>query len=664
MLTSMSGATPIAAGRYKLRLISLFAISLLVFGYLMGAFGDPAADSPADEGTLGCGMAATTIDSIIANPSTIYVGEEVTFTASASSTTGNPLTFTFFYDSITLPFQNNTHSPYSEHVTDNPGTVTTTFIYSSLGNLTSPSGSYFIVRLYVSDGTETKSDTETVFVLENTAPRFDSRLPGSISLLPDESVDLSIIVGDADDDPVTVTWDFGDGIVAVNNTGNALTGIPVSQTHAWSPDIGPGMGPLLYYSLVVTLEDPYGNTRTATTEIAIELPYNGLPSIFLTPSTFSLDPGEEMTFYANATDPEGEALTWTFVLDNNIEDVDVLVYHTSVTPPGQKVWNNVTYAFENPGTYNVRLYVSDAQIPYQIFPHNVTKTRQVYVVGNAVPSVVDQIAMSDESPSIDTAAGFVDVVFTVQAYDSDGDSLLVTWDLGGDGNPATNTSAGGLVTYIFRQVRTFTTPGIYNISVVVTDGIVGHEVVSYRLATVTSDNLPPVVVELNFTYETGDFAIPGESVEFTLILSDPEMDSLELIWDFGDNTSRRYYNLTDYADGKVTCVLNHTYYEVGAYNITIWYTDNQIGLLTHNKEKYVVVTVGELYVAAEVHWNWWDYVSILLLVMVPVVLILNVRRIQIQRRRIEDEGISWEEMKLRESEMFDEQEEDFYTEVD
>ena len=179
---------------------------------------------------------------------------------------------------------------------------------------------------------------------------------------------------------MTVTWDFGDGAVVVNETGNALVGIDVSQSHAWSPELGPGMGPVLYYTMVVTLEDPHSNVISAIVEIGISLPDNDLPVVYFDASSNSVDPDveDEVKFNASARDPEGEALTWTFVVNNSVEDVDVIVSHTDVTPANTTVWNNLTYAFSSPGTYNVRLYVSDALVPYQIPPHNVTKVEYVY----------------------------------------------------------------------------------------------------------------------------------------------------------------------------------------------------------------------------------------------------------------------------------------------
>ncbi|MDQ1372551.1 MAG: hypothetical protein QG582_1469, partial [Candidatus Thermoplasmatota archaeon] len=478
------------------RLLSIIAVALIAAGGFMVAVIGPETGS-APGGEIGGSIAATTITGFTATPSTVYVGEPVSFMASASSTTGSQLTFTFFFDAVDDPYPtNNTESPYSTHTTGVPGTVTTEFTYDRLGNLTSGSTSYYVVRLFVGDGSDTVTLIRSVYVIENTAPRFDDSLPTSLTLDPDQVAYFNITVSDPDDDPVTATWDFGDGAVAVNETGDALRGIDLSQSHAWSPDLGPGMGPLLYYSLVVTLEDPYSNMASATVEIAIRLPDNGLPVVYFDASSNSVDPDvdDEVTFYSSAKDPEGEALTWTFVVNNSVEDVDVIVSHTGVTPVNTTVWNNLTYAFNSPGTYNVRLYVSDALIPYQIPPHNVTKVEYVYVVGNAVPSVVDEIAMSDESPTIDTAVGFVTVTFTLQVYDGDGDVLTVTWDMD-EGISRTDTSDGGMTIYTFDQDRRFNTTGSFNISATVTDGLEGHDVTKYRLVNVTSNNLPPVVIE-------------------------------------------------------------------------------------------------------------------------------------------------------------------------
>ncbi len=651
-----------------LRLVSIVAAVLVATGGIMVVVFGPEAD-PATDGELRSGISATTINSFTVSPSTAYVGEPVTFTASASSTTGSQLTFTFFYDATDNPYPtNNTESPYTTHTTGNPGTVTTEFTYDRLGNLTFGTTSGYVVRLFVGDGSDTVSLSKTVYVIDNTAPRFEVPLPTTLTLDPDQVAYINITVEDADDDPVTVTWDFGDGAVVVNETGNAELGIDVRQSHAWSPELGPGMGPVLYYYMVVTLEDPYSHTTSRTVEVGIRLPYNGLPTVYFDASTNNVDPEveDEVTFYTSAKDPEGEALTWTFLVNSSFEDVEetvaTFVSHTDVTPANTTVWNNLTYEFTVPGDYSVRVYVSDALIPYQVSPHNVTKVESVYVVGNAVPGVTDEIAVVG-IPTINTTIGFVILTFTVTVYDSDGDALTGTWDMD-EGIIRTNTTDGDRQQHVFAQDRLFNKTGSYNISVTVTDGVDGHDVTRYKLLNVSSNNLPPVAA-LSFSYELGDYAYAGETIEFTLTLSDPEMDALEVVWDFHDNTSLIQFNLTEYVNGSLTCVVNHTFNALGTYNLTIYYTDNQVGLLNHTKEKKATVVVNYLPLKVVEPWDWWDYTSLGLLALIVIVFILNQVRVSMNRRRLEEKGgMSWEEMKLREDEMSTDEETDFYTEVD
>ncbi|HIH01491.1 TPA: PKD domain-containing protein [Thermoplasmata archaeon] len=613
-------------------------------------------------------ISAVTIDSFTVNggtSATVYIGEEVTFEASAHADSGTQLIFTIFYDAILdLEQTPNPNSPFSVNVTGNPGDIFTTYTYDRLGNLTSFGISYYRVKLSVFDGTNTLNLTRTVYVKENSAPLFELDLEDGYVLDPDEQLNMSIRVLDPDGDSVTVTWDFGDGEVVTNETGPAATGVSVSQTHAWSPDIGPGMGPSLYYYLLVTLEDPYSNTNSKTTVITITLPANGLPVVTFTASTNTIDPEVEMTFYASATDPEGEALTWTFVFNNTIEDVDTVVSHTDATAPGTTVWNNLTYAFETSGTYKVRLWVSDALIPYQILPHNVTREVSMTVRGNSAPSLTSVISMAPEAPSINTAIGYVNVIFTINAWDADGDVVTLEWDMDDGEDPRINTTSGGLVVYDFKQVRTFTETGIFNITVTATDGIEGHETARYRLATVTSNNLPPSVTSLNFSYESGNFALPNESIEFVMTLSDPELDTLEVVWDFGDNTSLEHFNLTDYVDGTATCVVNHSYSSTGRYNVTIWFTDNQLGLLNHTKVYNAVVSVNVPNIKVVTGWSWWDYTSLVLLGMIPVAFFLNLLRIRKIRRNVEKQGMTIEEMKLLQSETVDEPDDYLDEEVD
>ncbi len=664
----MIGAVAQTKGRNGLRTASLLASAILLTGFAAGAFFGLNSVGPSPDEELRCGTMAASILSFTASPNRVYVGEEVTFTATATSTSSASLTFTIYYDAILPPYpENNTQSPYSEHMTDSPGTVTTTFTYEQLGNLTLGTDTFYVVRLVVSDGSATTAtELLSVYVIENRAPTFDESLMAELpDLNPGEEANLSITVSDPDGDPLVVTWDFGDGSVVVDTIGPALSGVYVNQTYAWYPVTGPGIGGDMFFSLVITLEDPYANSRTATSLVTVVLPPNGTPSTRLAASETLIDPTEEVSFYANATDPEGEALTWTFVFNNGVEDVHVVVHNTDVTIPGAKIWNNITYTFESPANYTVRLYVCDGLVPYQNLAHNVTKEVSVTVVGNSLPSIVDEIVMSEESPQINVTVGYVQVTFTIKTYDADGEVITATWNLDDGEGSKVNASAGGLAIYTFRQERYFDQTGVYNVSVVISDDILGHEVVRYREFTVTSDNLPPSVVSFNFTYDAGNYAAPGEKIEFSIKLLDPEMDVIEITWDFGDNSSILSFNLTEYVDGNVTCVVNHSYSEVGMYNVTIRYSDNEIfGILTHERIKTAEVIVDTPFDRVADPWSWWDYTALIFVLMIPVALALNLVRTRQRRKRLEAQGISLEELELRESILLDEPDDYSEEEVD
>jgi integral membrane sensor domain MASE1 len=53
-------------------------------------------------------------------------------------------------------------------------------------------------------------------------------------------------------------------------------------------------------------------------------------------------------------------------------------------------------------------------------------------------------------------------------------------------------------------------------------------------------------------------------------------------------------------------------------------------------------------------WSWWDYTSLIAVLMVPVALMINLVWTRRRRKRLEAQGISLEELELRESIQLDE----------
>lgn len=629
-------------------------LALLVFGGMSGPAALLFQWVPPSSSPVPASTADVTSATIVASPSSVYVGEEVTFFANATSSSASSIKFTIYYDAIIPPPPTpNPASPVTVNITGNPGNVVQKYTYDHVGNLTGPGGQYFFVRLRVDDGVQNVSRSVLVYVNENRAPSFAPRPPSQMEVDKGALVNFSILVSDPDNDTLDATWDFGDGTVVTNHTSGAKLGIWVNQSHAWDPYVEPGTGNLtFYYWMNFTVEDPFGHVNKSTTLIIIKIPPNLGPSLGLQAYPLEVNPGDPVTFVANATDFEGEMLTWTFAYG----DGAVEVFTTDPTPPGTLVWLNRTHQYWEVGAFNATVSVSDALGENQVGAHNFSRRVAVSVVANSPPSVSETISYSG-TLMIDTAIGYTDVRFSVWALDNDGDIVTATWYLN-DEEFATNATPGGSTQDSeLVQVIRFTDPGTYFIRVVVTDGREGHEDSVSSVLSITSNNLPPnLVIGIDFSYGPNrTFALLGEVLTYLVVISDPELDPVELVWDFGDDSPRLYFNLTEYDEnGTVRSSVTHSYSAPGEYTITVWFTDNKIGLLNHSKVITAVVTVSEETIIIPHSWDWWDYTSLGLLCMIPVLVVVwfgNQRR---KIRKLEAEGLTIEEDRIQKERMLTE----------
>lgn len=595
--------------------------------------------------------------SFSASPSTAYVNEEVTFFANASSDVpAAALTFRVYFDAFTLPgLTNNTASATSVNTTGNPGSVIVKYTYDTPGNYSDANGPFFFARLYVGDGTNTVNKYIRVYVNYNVPPWFISEVPDPVQTTENTVESLSTIIQDVNNDPVTVTWDFGDGTANETQvlTGTAAAdGVYSNVTHAWSPPADPGVGDFtVIYQMNITLDDGFNPPVVSTSFVNVYVPINFPPTIGFAASVSRASPGDVINFSARATDAEGDPLTWTF----NYSDGSIEVFHTLATSPGTLVWNNVTHHFDAIGSYTVSIYVSDALEPNQVSYHNQSADVEIQIVDNLPPEVSKEISSSPQGdPQIQGMIGNISVEFSIEGNDWEGDVVTAVWDMNDTLGPRTNATSGGTDKFMFNQTRMFDKPGLYNISIVITDGRPGHEILRYRIVNVTSTNLPPNLVGLSFEYAPGhDFATPNEVINFTLVLSDPERDPIEVSWDFGDGTPILYFNLTEYVDGNLTLTLNHSYPDVKEYTITVHYTDNQLGILNHFK--FINATVAVLVPRPKViiTWDLWDYVSLGMFLMIPVSLVVRVLYVGRRRKRLEEEGVTLEEYNLMKQEHVD-----------
>ncbi len=463
-------------------------------------------------------------------------------------------------------------------------------------------------------------------------------------------------VFDADGDMLNITWEWGDGTITTNTTDPANPFIVITESHIYNPVPEPGMGGGGYniqYTMNLTLDDGESSPVTAPTLVRVFLPPNGSPGVVnLSVAAAEVDPIEVVTVIAAASDPEGEPLTWTFQFNDSIQVYRVAVFYTPASAPGEVVWNNITHVFGTEGLQRITLNISDALPPNQVWPHNVSLDITVDVKANRIPTASSIIGVDPPSPIIESGEAYLLVNYSIQAYDLDGDVISVTWDFG-DGSPqATNVTTGGTGLYTFIQQRNYTDTGVFNISAVVTDGRLGHDVPLYVVVYVNSTNRPPQLDSYRYNVSSGAYALPNEILNFTLSISDPERDTIQVIVDFGDNSTILFLNLTVFGEGNISTVeFSHSYLKVGNYTINITYTDNKQGLFQHTKYVENKIWVHIPPVIPENNWNWWDSTSLGLLCGLIVLGIARLLYVERRRKRIEAQGMTYEEWKLLSTEM-------------
>ena len=551
------------------------------------------------------------------SPTTGRIGEEITFFANASSDVASMLNFTIYYDYVLADgVTPNPYSPVSRNVTGNPGSVITKFTYGAVGNCT---GGTYQVALLVFDGFTTKRSVRYVTILPgNSAPYFAPPLGASYPAEVGVPIEFSVTVYDVDNDELTLTWDFGDGISPViETTGPAAAGVVCTQTHAWNPppESTYGIGDTyINYSVVLTLEDGRGGNASTPSVVSIYLPHNFSPKGTLAVSGSVVDPSDVVSFNATASDSEGEPLTWTFLFSDGTEVFRIEVCQTPLTAPGTTLYVNLTHVFDVVGNYTVVLYLTDVVIPeYQTGSHNATVgTIHVTSIGNRVPYVLAEITVIPQDVYFDEDAGFASVLLRIQTNDPDGDVLSAVWDFGDGSDPQTNISLGGTQVCTFIQPHVFYLTGPFNVSVVVTDGRPGHEVLRYRLVNVTSNNSAPEVRDFIVILSNSSYGAPGSIVQFILIVFDLERDPVSIVWDFGDGSALFWTNVTAFdATGNSTCYANHSYSSVGKYVVWINYTDNVFGRDGYHSSTwtgFVTIDIPKEIVVRV--WDWWDYTSL------------------------------------------------------
>ncbi len=247
-----------------------------------------------------------------------------------------------------------------------------------------------------------------------------------------QGVALTADATDPGDDTLTYTWDFGDG-----NTGTGQT-----VQHAWYT-----MGT---FTTTLTVTDGDGGSAVSTQDVVVgpnTLP-NTAPAVVLL--DHEADEGEEIAFEASISDAENDSLTvlWDFG-DGTTSD--------EVAPDK---------LYEDDGTYTVTLSVTDLR------GLNTTVTATAIVENLAPTAEYTFEAQGDEGDSL---------AFSAEAFDIDADPVTYKWNFQ-DGTPIRTGASPN---------HTFADDGTYDVLLEVSDDDGG---VQEYVLPVQIDNVAPTLV--------------------------------------------------------------------------------------------------------------------------------------------------------------------------
>ena len=299
---------------------------------------------------------------------------------------------------------------------------------------------------------------------------------------------LSASATDPDGDPLTYTFAWGDGGAPMQNAGGVGVHLyPAGQFRA--------------YTVTITVTDGRGGNAQTELQVAFAAPaQNRAPTIEVA-REMGRD-GFEVIVSATAIDPDGDALTYTFIWGDGAPQTrngGGLAAHTY--PAGQ---------FR---AYTIDVLIDDGRGGQD------TATIEI----NFPPPA------QNRAPAVDALAeigrdGF-EVVLSATATDPDGDRITYTFNWG-DGSPAT-VSAGGLAVHEFPRNRFER----YTVTVTATDGRGGSAQRTIELNfPAPAQNRPPVIEVARV------LGVDGFDAILTATAADEDGDTLRYTFAWGDGS--------------------------------------------------------------------------------------------------------------------------------
>jgi hypothetical protein len=478
--------------------------------------------------------------------SPVYVGDSVTFTATASDPEATELKFTWDWGDGTTDTNTVEVATTGEEVEDEQ-----VHAWESDG--------LYDVWVYVWDGYDVESNVNhnvtttkanTYEVITNTEPEAPEIAP--ITTLTDVWTECSASTSDLDPDVLRVTWDWGDGTynVTEHDTSTSQGDRVVSSVmHLWTTD---GT-----HSVTVYVDDLNDNNVSSTIDALVEPAGTEVPpaSIQL---EYSPDPAivdNPVIFTAWASDANGDLLTFTIEFGDGEEET--AVSEGASTNPQIVTFEHVYDTVEE---VTVTLHVDDG---------TANESREFVISVEEVP-----VNVPPDITLMTTYTAKYNQTFTVKPVtlsDEDGDVLSVWYDWGDDtpmseGDPAD----------LYRANHSYSALGAFTLTVYADDntGIDGHNVSATASVTVSEGNLKPTIVSRTKSPDQTAYKI-GTEIFFNVTVRDAEGDVITVKIDFGDGSAVESRTLTPTAPGQnLSTSFNHTFDEAGEFTVKIWAEDD------------------------------------------------------------------------------------------
>ncbi len=331
---------------------------------------------------------------------------------------------------------------------------------------------------------------------------------------------------DPDGKIISYIWDFGDG-----SKGEGPSPVHVYQN--------PGT-----YNVRLMVTDDSGTT-TAQTSDEMTVTVNHLPIADAGPDQTGT-PGQTLYFDGSASaDPDGniQTLHWDFGDGEEAE--------------GDKV----SHSFSRAGRYNILLTVYDDSGDRAAMSFD-----EAEVVINQGPVAKIRCLMPLIAGQYLIASGETVRFDADKSYDPDGKIIAYQWEFSHPGCGKQNTPAASC---------TFKTPGIYTVSLTVTDNSGADNSLTSDKAVIRVNHQPVADAGKNIHINEHTVILDGNGS------SDADGDPLSYLWDFGDNTPA----------GRGEKVF-HTYSKGGSYPVILT-VDDGTGLSNARATSAIKVMVND-----------------------------------------------------------------------